>query len=304
MWNIGGAINQKNIFRIILRLNQIKPGLVSSTFDSYNILRWMGGRPFLNVPRMSPNEFIQKILYLNKQGIGTFHVFSNFYITEKDLEDPDGNYFLETTHDPLNGIVCTSPIFVKYLRKNYPLFKILGSCTLEEKTVDNLKRSQDIYDILIIPPSLNRKYKIIEQLDTHRIEIMVNESCYADCKVRELHYSLINKWNISHALKDLQNYYDFFHGNPLTCYNRNKVTKNPLALFLKKTEIDRYVNMGVQLFKLQERYDELRTIEAICKFVIHFSNESLKTKYKMLKIIPRNRVAHWMLRKNFKAPIS
>ncbi|MBD3287405.1 hypothetical protein GF337_01260 [candidate division KSB1 bacterium] len=303
MWNIGGGINYNHLARISIGLNKIQPGLVTSIYDCYNILKWMGGRPFLHVPKMTPDDYIKRVKNLNSKGIGYFHVFSNFHITDVDLDDPDCNYFLQETHDAMNGVICTSPKLIKYLRDNYPLFKIMGSCTIMERRLENLKKLQELYDILIIPPSLNKSYKLIEKLDTSRIEIMVSESCYADCKVRRMHYSLINKWNISHDLKDLQNFYDFFYRNPNTCFNRNKKQKNPMALFMKKKQIRRFLDMGVNLFKLQERYDELRTIDNIIRFVIFYSDESMERKYRMLRLIPRKRLLHLLLYKKLRVPV-
>jgi len=287
MWNVGGGVNSSKIYEIILKLNQIKPNTFTATYDCYNILKWMGGRPFLHVPKLSLKDYIKKIQTLNLHKIGVYHVFSNYYISSEHLKDRDCNYLLEQTHAPINGVICANNTLVKYVRENYPYFKILGSCTIENRQLEELKKLQDIYDILILPPSLNKSYDIIGQLDPSRLEIMVSENCYDNCKVRKLHYSLVNKWNLSHDLNDLQNYYNFFYKNPDTCFNRKKNSEKKNSLHLNKQEIEIFTSMGVKLFKLQERYDEKRTIKNILKFVINNSDDSLITKYKMYSTISK-----------------
>lgn len=282
MWNIGGAINHEKLFKIVKSINKVNPQLISGVYDCYELLRWNGGRPF-NTNRLRPEFFFNRIEELNKLNISFFHTFTNNNISKSDLDDKWANAYLERTHQSINGVICNSLILVDYLRSKYPKFKILGSCTILESNIENLKTLQGIYDVLILPPHLNRRTEIVDNLDLSKLEVMVSETCYVNCKVRKLHYQLINKWNYTHDPDDYFRLIDFCFNNPGSCMAKKmdeKGKKN--ELFSTKEEIEVFKNKGVKLFKLQDRAFPQVAISNIIRFIILYSNENIINKIKLL----------------------
>jgi hypothetical protein len=282
MWNIPSAVSNILIFNTVIKLNSIKPGLVSGTYDCYSLLKWMGGRPFRSMPQITPKTYIDRIKALNKNDIGCYHVYTNQEIQKKDLNDYWPNFFLEHSHNELNGVICSNPILVEYIRKNFPKFKILGSSIHQQKTLDRLKELQSIYDILIIPPDINKKIDIIGQLDTSKIEIMVSEGCTPNCPSKKRHYQLTDRWNMTHDIDDFTKIIDFYREQK-TCNVIRKTTNN---LYINKKELDVFKQMGVNLFKLQERDLPYIILNNIMRFVIIYSDYNLIDKYKLFNCIP------------------
>ncbi len=288
MWNIASGVNNNDLKNILIELNKIKPGLVRSTFDCYNILHWNGGYPMRMVPKITPYEFIKRVKKLNNNGIGVSYTFSNYYIKEKDLDDKWCNYFLENSHTPLNGISCTSEILLKYIRKNYPKFKMTASTTHLNNSLDYLKQLQDKYDFVVLPSDVNRNYEVIKQLDVSRVEILVSTACTPNCKVKNLHYELNNKWNYSHDIDDLQAYLKFKNSQD-HCWEIRKTKRTGINL-IKKYELEELKSLGIKHFKLQDRADFLTTVMNIFQFAIFYSNEPLGTKMKLFNKLPRKAV--------------
>jgi collagenase-like PrtC family protease len=289
MWNIGGAINHLSVFETVKKIHHINRYLISGVYDCFDILKWNGGRPFFT-RYMHHQVFIARIKELNSLGISFYHTFTNTNITEEDLNDDWANYFLEQTYHSMNGVICNSPILVKYLRAKFPDYKILGSCTILENRLEMLKSLQDVYDILIIPPYLNKSWEILDKIDLTKVEILPSELCLKDCKVRRLHYDLINKWNYTHEVSDYSELMEFYLRNPNSCVVRKRKEKvKDNELFLSKKDIDIFRNKGVPLFKLQDRIYPSYTINNIVKFVIWYSDESVVDKSKLLNVIPMTR---------------
>ncbi len=285
MWNIAGGVISKKLRNIFYSLNDISPGLVSATFDSYDLLPWNGGRKFFRIPPISPQEFVENTIELNEKGISTFFAFNNQLITEQDLDNKWGNYILEQTHNGMNAVICGNELFANFIKKTYPAHKTIGSCSIMKKQLDVLKNLQEFYDILVLPTDLNRDLSLVKELDLSKLEILVSLACLTNCSIKKQHYTLINKWNKSHSIDDLINLHEFVK-HPESCWMKRKTQPNLGSNILNKKEINNLINLGVGLFKIQERGDYTATLINIYTFVISYGNFPLKQKLELYKCLP------------------
>jgi collagenase-like PrtC family protease len=294
MWNVAGAVNDTKIRDILIRLNEIKPNLITSTFDCYEPLIWQGGRAFQGIPKITAEEFIDRVKVLNKNNIGVYYTFNNLFVKEEHLDDKWGNYFLKESCNKLNGVVCGSGVLAKYIRKKYPGLKLIGSCSIMEHKADHLKKLQELYDILVLPNDLNNSHDIIGQLDASRLEVLVSLACIPDCQMKKYHYALNSKWNINRNMEDLIAIQEF-QTNENACWNRRKKEKKLGSTAMTKKQIDKLKELGVKFFKIQERGHYHTTILNLFRYVIWFSNEPWHIKYKMFRCLPQKFIITYYL---------
>ena len=150
-WNISGAFCKSDIILKFFRENNLFSTFKSiSVYDGVSRCLWNGGRMhYDNAPAQSIKEDYYKI------GWGINLTFSNFDI---DINDPLGNELLHEFHKEGNGIILVNENFRKYLRKNFPKYKLIHSVTgcghaqelpLRDRDVDFYLDLQDKYDLVI-----------------------------------------------------------------------------------------------------------------------------------------------------------
>ncbi len=121
-WKISGDFCKSDIILKFFRENNLFSTFKSiSVYDGVSRCLWNGGRMhYDNTPAQSIKEDYYKI------GWGINLTFSNFDI---DINDPLGNELLHEFHKEGNGIILVNENFRKYLRKNFPKYKLIHSVT-------------------------------------------------------------------------------------------------------------------------------------------------------------------------------
>lgn len=166
---------------------------------------WNGGRPFClyNDGACSYNkislEKIEKTLRNYDQlGIACNCVFSNHLLEEIDLKNEYGNSILDMlctyNSSSKNGVILANPLLLHHIRYKFPTLKVISSVI--NATIYNKKRllyyteNNGQYDRIVIHPDDN-DISYLSQLSPQGMEILINESCLPNCKMREKHYELI-----------------------------------------------------------------------------------------------------------------
>lgn len=227
--------------------NEIK---ITSLYDSLPYLKWSGGR-IVEINNIDYTVIFNNIKKTNNLGIGVNIVFTNFYITKSDLFDKDCNKILEfLSQSNLNGVIVASTALAKYIKLNYPKIKIILSLTyFYEKNINIIESfskvlisEECIYDTVVLPPDYNKSNFFHNYSSKEKIEILVNETCYANCPFKQEHYSLINK--------DIQNNTNKSQG---FCKNKFKNLNNNYQLMDKFDDLELYKQLGIDQFKIAGR---------------------------------------------------
>lgn len=121
-------------------------------------------------------------------------IFTNMLIEESDCFDRFNNTVLTICHNELNEIVVNSPILENYIRKNYPLYKIISSTTKCLKKINDAQNEIDKdYYMVCLDYNLNKVdsfFQTLNQDQVNKIEILVNAVCPPNCSNRFEHYRL------------------------------------------------------------------------------------------------------------------
>ena len=93
-------------------------------------------------------------------------IFTNKLLEEEDCYDHFNNLVLQRCNNGMNEIVVNSPILEKYLKENYPQYKLISSTTKCITNKDLLKEeiSNSNYNQVCLDYNLNKDWKFLETL--------------------------------------------------------------------------------------------------------------------------------------------
>jgi hypothetical protein len=182
---------------------------VTSVYDCFPGFIWNGGRIYPQSV-MSAEQMIQRVNFFNSRNIGVNFTFTNCALTTKHLRDPLGNWALQKFVKPLNAIVINSPILEKYIRQNYPQYKMISSVTKAIRDIDRILADTLKYDAVVMTPEFNHDWQALGKLSADKIIILVNEGCAPYCPDKLKHYKmyseailgLVTKESIKHFCPD------------------------------------------------------------------------------------------------------
>jgi hypothetical protein len=242
IWNVG-SITQSRMFLWINRINDriIHADFVFEMYDSYPGIVWNGGRQTSKTPQHTLDSFVHEVELLNRSDIGFNFTFSNLLLEERHLDDQLGNHLL-----------------ARYIREKYPRYRLINTLTHYHRDLDYYKRALDVYDILVLPPSLNDRLGWIEELGPDRVEILVNETCHRNCPFSSEHYNKISEYNLSlgenpYLESELDHFCERHHRERFWPMSAEELGSKLAGTRMAPDEVDRFKDLGVRRFKLSAR---------------------------------------------------
>lgn len=181
-------------------------------------------------------------------GISCRLTFTNCLLTSEHLLDSHCNTTLEKFYNSNNGIIVYSDLLEKYIRKNYPLYKIISSTTKcitnKKEAIKELKKD---YETVVLDYNFNKDLNFLKTLpNKDKCELLVNAVCIPNCPRRKQHYELISKVALHQDKKD-----DYFmcEASANLFY---QAMKNPTFISVDDIQ-NTYLPMGFQHFKIEGR---------------------------------------------------
>ena len=170
---------------------------IASFFGSMPLI-WNGGRMILG--RFYPDRAKAVIDAYNQRGIPYRFTFTNPFITEDYLDDPDCNTALEIADNGMNEVIVFSPVLEKYIRQTHPNMKVTSSTCKCIRDMNDVKAelAKD-YSLVVLDYNFNNNFEELEKLtpeERKRCEILSNPVCVAGCPRRKAHYEYIGKMQL------------------------------------------------------------------------------------------------------------
>lgn len=263
-WNIGGAGNG---FQMVTAAKAALDdlgveGISFTVYDQHFGMKWAGGRPHaFGGAGQTKETFARLVEEYNRRGIQFNLVFSNLFIEEQHLGDKRCNWMLEHCCRPGNGVIIASHVLAQYVRENFPEYRIVHSLTHFNKDPAYYYEHSDLYDVFVLPPHLNYRApllkEMLEKLGPEKIEVLVNETCFRECNIRQEHYDLISKacleddWDL---WEDLTNgYCQRAHADRFLKVDDPKNVNRIKNFTLSQEEVNGLKALGIQNFKLANR---------------------------------------------------
>jgi hypothetical protein len=133
---------------------------------------------------------------LNNGGIGIRLPMSNHHVSRDEYE---ANFpILKKYYQPGNSIIVTNDQLAKWLREDFPDYRLDASVIKNIKTYDKIERALELYDSVVLPMQLNKDLEFLEKIrDKDKITLFANAGCALTCpsKLCYLSFSKMNKGN-------------------------------------------------------------------------------------------------------------
>lgn len=297
---------------LILNLLKTKPDWfregvrIASFFGEFPTSLWNGGRPS-NYDQCDAS-FIQNVIKnINAQGVPVRYTYTNMLLSEQDLQDPYCNFCMKAADNGMNEVMIFSPILEKYIRENYPDYKLNSSTCKEIRDIDkvNEELKKDYY-LVVLDYNFNNKFDELQKIeDKARCEILVNALCRPECPRRGDHYKNIAK-NQRIMLKNRKHpkdkqiplepwYCEYGEHNCIHTIQEYSTYISPEAIW------EKYVPMGFNQFKIEGRTANLFSlVETYCHYLIRPENQG-QARILLLNNLVANKVltinrpkpSHW-----------
>ncbi len=294
-WHIPGFCAFRLLNQLLLNMMKSYPEYfnegyaIGSAYGTFPGAIWNGGRAVIGI---TPKAQIESILNIyNQRDIPVRFTWTNTLIGEKECYDTYCNLIMRLADNGLNQVLVNSPALEKYLRENYPSFKMISSTT--KRITDKAKLVEEFekdYYLVVLDYDLNHDEEVLRQIvdsgNAGRCEILVNEVCYPGCPKRKEHYEQQSR---------LQLEYDTVTTFP--CPNIQTPRKFSECMdrpaFIKDTEIGSYIERGFRQFKIAGRgMPEEYLIESYLYFLVRPEyRELVKNRFETQLRDLRNRVA-------------
>jgi hypothetical protein len=164
-------------------------GEIDSLFGFVERSTLYGGRRFVD-RELSDTDVEQ----LNAAGIGIRIPMSNH--TAERREYKLSNWLLRKYHRPCNSIICTNDDLARWIREDFPDYRIDASVIKNLKTHEKISKAMGLYDSVVLPMPLNENLEFLADIeDKDKVTLFANAGCALTCPSRMCYASVstINK---------------------------------------------------------------------------------------------------------------
>lgn len=238
--------------------------VIGSIYGTFPGAIWNGGRYSLGYCAINDMERI--VNHYSSLNIPIRFTFTNSLINESHLNDEYCNAIMKIANTGENEVIVNNKILEQYLRETYPNYKYILSTTSGVRDPIDLNRMCDRYDCVVLNYNDNKNDEILYDLEQKdKIEILLNESCTANCPLRKDHYTFISKQQLG-----LLTPQDKFKCPALNSSNIYDISSKYDYHFIQASELyNKYVNLGFNNFKIQGREEPiLYTIESCIMYMV------------------------------------
>lgn len=186
-----------------------------------------GGRGFTN------REFSDRdVRQLNNAGIGIRIPMSNHYVEREEYEE--NRPLLSKYHVSGNSVICTNDDLARWIREEFPDYRIDASVIKNIKTHRKIEEAMKIYDSVVLPMPVNEDLEFLAAIENKdKITLFANAGCALTCPSR-ICYASISKFNK-------------FTGDEFQC---SQPLKDRELLGMVDFPLQPYIDLGFHRFKL------------------------------------------------------
>ncbi len=263
---------------------------IASVYGSFPDCIWNGGRTTFG---KCSNEAIKFIIeQYNSRGVPLRFTFTNLLITEKHLGHPMSNQIMRMANNGFNEVIVVVPVLEKYIRENYPEYKITSSTCKQIEDMEALREElEKDYALVVLDYNWNGDYEKLEQIPhKEKCEILINACCTPNCRRRGEHYRSISQDTLDydeHIKNPIRNTKPF-KGCDFECQYMNGLMYDRLGYktFITEEDLyDKYVPMGFSQFKIEGR--NVNDIDVLESYVYYMTKPECRDKARLhlLKVL-------------------
>ena len=204
-WHIPGFCVFRLLNQVLLNMMKSHPEYfhegyaIGSAYGTFPGAIWNGGRAAVGFSSKAQIESVLNIY--NSRGIPVRFTWTNSLIGEKECYDTFCNLIMRLADNGMNQVLVNAPALEKYLRENYPNFKMISSTT--KRIVDKDKLAEELakdFFLVVLDYDLNHDENVLDQIvssgNAGKVEILVNEVCFPNCPKRIEHYAMQSRFQL------------------------------------------------------------------------------------------------------------
>lgn len=148
---------------------------IDSVFGFVDRCTLYGGRAYKG-PELTPVDLRQ----LYGAGIGLRMPMTNHYADADEYER--AKWVLEKHHLKGNAVICTNDDLARWIRRDFPNYRIEASVIKNLKSYDRISAALDLYDTVVLPMHLNEDEEFLAGVPMkERITLFANAGCALTC---------------------------------------------------------------------------------------------------------------------------
>ncbi len=152
---------------------------IKSVFGFREHTKLYGGRQYL-APELSDGD----IRWMYDHDIGYRIPLQSIQANFQDYKD--SRKFLEKYHRPGNSVILVRHDLAEWIRQDFPEFEIEASVIHQIKSVERIPQLEDIFDIVVLHPSLNDQADVLATIQNKdKIRLFANAGCMYRCPTME-----------------------------------------------------------------------------------------------------------------------
>lgn len=252
-WHLPGFYTCRLLNQVILNMMKDYPDAfrrgyrIGSVYGTFPGAIWNGGRTIMGILDQAAIKSVLE--QYNSRGVPVRFTWTNSVLEEKHVYDTYCNLIMRLADNGLNQVLVNSSVLEDYIRREYPGYKLISSTTKRLTKLNQLQAEMEKdYYLVVLDYDLNHNAKVLKSLEPKagKVEILVNEICVPDCKLRTQHY-----------LHQSRRQLDYDMSSPFVCPNRTgeagfqDCMKRPA--FLSNEQIEEYADRGFVNFKIVGR---------------------------------------------------
>ena len=254
---------------------------IASFFGSMPLI-WNGGRMILG--RFYPDRAKAVIDAYNQRGIPYRFTFTNPFITEEYLDDPDCNTALEIADNGMNEAIVFSPMLEDYIRDKFPDMPITSSTCKQIEDFDELSAEMEKdYSLVVLDYNFNNNFDVLEKLPhKEKAELLINPCCTPACKRRGDHYRSIGRSQIACTQHMMKRTGTPYIPEPFECQCMKRTLYQTVdsPLHISPDAIyNKYVPMGYGNFKIEGR--SVPDVNILENYIYYMVKPELRDKVRL-----------------------
>ncbi len=223
---------------------------IGSIYGAPGDALWGGGR--VGFGDQNPKEVLELI---NQYDIEQRLTFSNSLIEDEHLSDKKCNELLKIFSRSIKqpGVIIYSDRLLNYIKNNYDNYYFVSSTTKVITDINELIKELDNDNFRFVVPDFRFNYQTdkldkLTSIQKSKVELLVNECCDINCKVRKECYENVSRKSIGELCEDHVCGSDKTHEG----YKFSKAMRSRAFIGIEDIR-SRFLPMGITNFKIEGR---------------------------------------------------
>jgi collagenase-like PrtC family protease len=225
-----------------------------------------GGRPNYLLPKISKEQASEFIKYAKQSGIGFNYLLNTSCLGNEEFTSTFNKGLMQILEwidtNEVEYVTVAIPYIVEIVKKYFPHIKVNVSVLAHVNSIQRAKYFENLgADTITISDSHNRDFRFLKNLvkgTKCQIQLIPNLTCLKDCPYQFYHANQVS--HASNSQDEMDGYYLDYCIIKCTQSRVNSPIEFIKSGWIRPEDITEYEKIGINSFKLVERFDTTQTI--------------------------------------------